>query len=117
MNIGEPNRIYLGDGAGGFDQGTSVGGSEQSYAVVVLDVDRDGDIDVVVANVRGPNELYLNDGSGMTWVRTPLDGEPYTTYGVAAADLNGDGFADLGFVNSGGPNRIFMNVEAGSRRD
>ena len=53
----------------------------------------------------------------MTWVRTPLDGEPYTTYGVAAADLNGDGFADLGFVNSGGPNRIFMNVEAGSRRD
>ena len=94
-----------------------MGGSEESYALVVLDVDRDGDIDVVVANVRSPNELYLNDGSGMTWVRAPIDEESYVTYGVDAADLNGDGFADLGFANSGGPNRIFLNVEAGSRRD
>lgn len=101
-NIGEPNRIYLGDGSGGFDRGTSVGGAEQSYA-------RDGDIDVVVANVRGRNELYLNDGSGMTWVRVPIGEESYVTYGVAAADL--------GFANSGGPNLIFLNVEAGSRRD
>ena len=117
VNIGEPNRIYLGDGSGGFDRGTSVGGSEQSYALELVDVDRDGDIDVVVANVRGRNELYLNDGTGTEWIRTPIGEESYVTYGVAAADLNGDGFVDLGFANSSGPNLIFLNVEAGRNRD
>jgi hypothetical protein len=94
-----------------------VGGSEQSYALALLDVDRDGDIDVVVANVRGQNELYLNDGSGAEWTRTPIDEESYVTYGLAAGDLNGDGFADLGFANSSGPNVIFLNVEGRRNRD
>ena len=116
-NIGEPNGIYLGDGSGSFSHGTMVGGSEQSYALALLDVDRDGDIDVVVANVRGQNELYLNDGSGTAWTRTPIDEESYVTYGLAAGDLNGDGFADLGFANSSGPNVIFLNVEGRRNRD
>jgi hypothetical protein len=116
-NVGEPNRIYLGDGSGGFDRGTSVGEAEESLALALLDADLDGDVDVVVANGRGGNQLYLNDGSGTTWIESPLGEETYSTYGVDAADLDGDGFADLGFANSGGPNLIFLNVEGGSRRE
>ncbi len=94
-----------------------MGGSEQSYAIALLDVDRDGDIDVVVANVRGRNELYLNDGSGTTWTRSMIGDESSVTYGVATADLNGDGFPDLGFANSGSTNLIFLNVAAERNRD
>jgi hypothetical protein len=112
-NIGEPNRIYLGDGTGAFDYGTSVGDDEQSYALALVDVDTD----VVVANVRARNEVYLNDGSGVAWVRMPIGEEAYTTYGLDVSDLNGDGFEDLGFANSSGPNLIFLNIEAGSRQE
>jgi hypothetical protein len=116
-NIGEPNGIYLGDGSGGFGQGTSVGGSEESYALALLDVEQDGDIDVVVANVRGPNELYRNDGSGTHWTRSLIGEQADITYGVAAADVNGDGFTDVGFANSAGQNLIFLNIEARRRRE
>ncbi|MDA1104543.1 MAG: FG-GAP-like repeat-containing protein [Gemmatimonadetes bacterium] len=109
VNIGEPNRVYLGDGKGGFDAGTSIGELEESYAVVVVDVDLDGDLDVVVGNDGGRNELYLNDGSGTGWTRSWIGEAADNSYGVAAADLNGDGFPDLGFANSGAPNRIFLN--------
>ena len=64
----------------------------------------------------GKNQLYLNDGSGTTWLASTIGEEEYTTYGVDAADLNGDGFAEIGFANSAGPNRFFRNVAAGSRR-
>ena len=102
----------MGNGTGGFGGGTTVGGLEESYALALLDFDQDGDIDVVVANVRGLNELYVNNGSGLGWRQTPIGTQSHVTYGVAAADLNGDGFPDLGFANSNGPNLIFFNVDA-----
>jgi hypothetical protein len=117
VNIGEPNGVYLGDGAGGFGPGTSFGGSEQSYALAISDVDGDGDVDIIVANVSGPNAFYRNDGTGTGWTEQWLGEHAEATYGVAVADLNGDGFPDLGFANSGGPNRLFLNVEARTSRD
>lgn len=111
-NIGEPNGIYFGDGAGGFSPGASFGGSEQSYALAIVDVDGDGDVDIVVANVSGPNALYRNDGTGSGWTESWLGEDAEATYGVAAADLNGDSWPDLGFANSGSLNRLFLNVEA-----
>ena len=101
-NIGEPNRIYLGDGSGRFDSGTSVGSEEASFALALVDADLDGDIDVVVANAGGQNQLYLNDGSGTSWLVSTIGDESYTTYGLDTADLNGDGFAEIGFANSAG---------------
>ncbi len=94
-----------------------MGGSERSYAIALLDVERDGDVDVVVANVGAPNELYLNDGTGTRWTRTPIGEDTSVSYGVAGADLNGDGFPDLGFANSNGTNLIFLNVAGAPKRD
>jgi hypothetical protein len=100
----------MGHGDGTFDGGISFGEAEESYAVATVDIDRDGDQDIVVANVGGPNALYLNDGSGAGWpVRWLGDGEE-STYGLAVGDLDGDGFPEVGFANSGAVNRLFRNV-------
>ncbi len=63
-----------------------------------IDVERDGDLDVVaVTNGREPI-LLLNDGSAnftLAPAGTRFPGSPVSGYRVAAADVDGDGFDDL----------------------
>ena len=109
VNIGEPNAVYLGRGAGRFGEGISFGQDEGTYAAIVTDVDRDGDEDIVVGNVRGRNAVYLNDGDGGGWSEHLIGEEEESTYGLAAADVNGDGFPEIAFANSEALNRLFLN--------
>lgn len=65
----------------------------------MLDVDGDGDLDVVVAVEHGPNALYRNDGRGrLAWVPGVFDATPRDNEHVASADFDRDGHADLIFV-------------------
>lgn len=63
-----------------------------------IDVERDGDLDVIaVASGREPL-LLLNDGSASFAVAPAsprFPGSPASAYRVAAADVDGDGFEDL----------------------
>ena len=72
----------------------------ESYGLGVLtsDFDRDGDVDIYVANDSNPNFLYRNDGHGVFkeiggWNGAGLsgDGRPQGSMGVDAADLDGNG--------------------------
>lgn len=64
-----------------------------------VDVDNDGDRDVVLAVEGGANRLYLNDGIGrLTWKRDALSNIRHDSEHVKVADFNGDGFQDLIFV-------------------
>ena len=64
-----------------------------------VDVDRDGDLDVVLAVEYGPNRLYLNEGKGrLVWKQGALGTVRHDTEHVRAADFNRDGFVDLVFV-------------------
>jgi hypothetical protein len=66
---------------------------------VMIDVDKDGDLDVVAAVELGPNALYLNDGKGhLTWKPGVFDATPRDNEHVAAADFDKDGHMDLIFV-------------------
>jgi hypothetical protein len=84
--------------------------------VALTDVDGDGVLDVVVANMQERNAVYFNDGSGAVGAVHWLGEATNTSYGIAAADLNGDGFPEIGSANSGAVNRIFLNVPAGAGR-
>lgn len=65
----------------------------------LVDVDQDGDRDVVVAVEGGANRLYLNDGSGrLTWREGAFGAAAHDNEHVLAADFDRDGFQDVIFV-------------------
>ena len=89
---------------------------------VFVDVDHDGDLDVLVAVEGGANRLYLNNGDGrLTWVEGAFGTTPRDNEHVVSADFNGDGYMDAVFVAEddqvhsyflGGPGGTFTDVVA-----
>ncbi|MDQ2150150.1 VCBS repeat-containing protein [Alcaligenaceae bacterium C4P045] len=66
---------------------------------VFVDVDEDGDLDVIVSVELGVNRLYLNDGKGkLKYVPDAFGTSIRDSEHVRAADFNGDGHVDVVFV-------------------
>ncbi len=88
--------------------------------VALVDVDKDGDLDAVLAVEFGVNRLYLNDGAGrFTWKQGAFGTKPHDSEHVLSADFNRDGYPDLFFIAEedqthqlflGGPGGVFTDV-------
>lgn len=80
------------------DRGSELGvaGQEHGLGLAIGDVDADGDPDVFVAN-DGPDQLYINDGSGHFTEEAGARGISVPTLSSAAAfvDIDLDGDLDL----------------------
>lgn len=61
----EPNLFYLNDGSGKFSVAHTAAAfsdrNEVSRGMAMGDVDRDGDIDLVISNLQGPARLFRNE--------------------------------------------------------
>jgi len=86
-----------------FDRAVSLETKGETTANASLgDIDRDGDLDIILAKGRHwqLDELILiNDGKGGFDKRYDLGGKVDRTYTAALVDLNGDGNLDIAVAN------------------
>jgi hypothetical protein len=103
LNNGTANPF---DGVSGSDVTAD---AHNTFSVALGDVDRDGDLDLVVGN-SGPNQLYLNDGlSPPGWTGSNITADAHNTHAVALEDMDGDGDLDLVAGNYNQRNREYEN--------
>ena len=99
---GIPPRFYHNDGNGRFSERSAESGLRaspgKSMGVVTLDYNRDGWVDLAVANDGEPDQLFRNEGDG-TFTDIGLQigmalnsrGQPQAGMGIAAGVLDGSG--------------------------
>ena len=103
---GAPNRLYRNLGRGRFSDVTREAGlwapQDKSLGVALIDFDRDGWLDLLVANDTTPNRLYRNRGgatfeelgeaAGIAWGDS---GAARGAMGIDSGDYDGDGLEDV----------------------
>jgi hypothetical protein len=121
------NTLLINDGAGVFTDETATRLPvflDNSKDGDFVDVDGDGDLDIVVANCFGQQpRLYLNGGTGVFTdaTVTHLPAGNLNCMSSAAGDVDADGDLDLAFMDnggtsfpgSGGQTRIYVNDGTG----
>ncbi|MCP4379650.1 MAG: hypothetical protein GY794_26215, partial [bacterium] len=112
---GEPNRVYLNDGAGNFTDSGQRLGDDNTLHVQLGDLDNDGDLDLVVNNLSSANRIYLNDGSGsFSDSGQTLAAVSNISYSTNLADLDGDGDLDIHISNfTYNADTVYFNNGAG----
>ena len=89
-----------------------LGGESLGNDVVATDLDRDGDLDIVVAAATGaPDRAFVNTAGSFS---TAAIGDPGAdSRAVTVGDINGDGFVDLAFATQDGAT-VLVNSGSGA---
>ena len=104
-----PDRIWLGDGHGGFTEATHNIHVGEHRGVILADLNGDRCLDLLVSGPGG-SRVYFNDGKG----NFTDSGQKLGRGGATAGDFNGDRFLDVFFTDGkptdkGKPNTVWLN--------
>jgi hypothetical protein len=105
-----PNEVWFNDGLGNFADSGQRLGDDQSFAVMLGDLNGDGFLDAVVGNHHG-GEIWTNDGQGNFAKSNESLGRGVANT-IFVTDLDKDGDLDL-FLGGGTSIRVWLNAGAG----
>ncbi|MEC8928482.1 MAG: FG-GAP-like repeat-containing protein [Verrucomicrobiota bacterium] len=107
-NDGLPSMLLVNDGRGRFTDGTAAAGLaakrfRHTYSSSLVDLEGDGDLDLVVVSDFAGLDVYHNDGRGRFADVTAHLGAERFSFGMshALADMDGDGRLDLYMTGMG----------------
>lgn len=121
-NRSEQNRIYY-NRSGILDSlpGWKARDAGYSYDVTWADIDNDGDLDLVFANEKSPNRVFMNYGDSIGTVPIWLSADgALNANSLFVADLDGNGLLDLAVSDNnqlGGTGRFKLYRNQGGRLD
>ena len=102
---GGTSALLMNNGDNTFDNTTKDAGlfyKHNTFQSIFIDVDRDSDLDLVVAHDTGQVRTWKNDGSGkFTSVANPNTNNFSYPMGIAIADYDQNGLVDFFFSNVG----------------
>ncbi len=111
------DKVLVNDGLGRFLDYTKVYLGQEGAAgtgAVGADLDLDGHMDILVANLAAPAALYRNDGSGRLFdysAKLPGNLPSQSAFAIAVGDLDGDGDDDLFVSRDGtGPSQLLLTA-------
>ncbi|MCU0445599.1 MAG: VCBS repeat-containing protein [Microscillaceae bacterium] len=109
------NRLLINDGKGFFVDETATRLPQQelhSLDADLADIDRDGDLDLLVSNAFGAGfQFFINDGKGVFSEQTQAifpDKMPIDAIEAEVADFNGDGLLDVYICNFRGSDKLLI---------
>ena len=112
------NFLFRNDGDGSFTNVAQEVGIQDSYETVrgttTLDIDDDGDFDLVYGNWEGPHRMWSWNGTTFDDVTPATMQIPSRIRTIIAADFDNDGDEELFFNNIGEANRLFEQDINGS---
>ncbi|MCK6438810.1 MAG: FG-GAP-like repeat-containing protein, partial [Planctomycetes bacterium] len=121
VNYQQQSSVYINSGGTNFSAFIDFGDSNAAGgAVDIGDMNNDGWLDFVVGNTStlsptGQNYVYLNDGSGGSFIPIAIGPDSGSTEGVTIGDLDNDGDLDVAWVNlSGQTSYYYFNDGNGS---
>jgi enediyne biosynthesis protein E4 len=124
-----PDRLFHNRGDGTFEDVTNVSGVYKEFGsglgVVSADFNRDGWIDIYVANDGNPNQLWVNQKNGtfknealLAGAAVNRNGQSEAGMGVDAGDFDGDGDDDIFLTHlMDETNTLYVNLGDGFFED
>jgi hypothetical protein len=124
-----PDKLFRNDGGNRFSDVTTAAGLDAAFGaglgVSTADFNRDGWMDIYVANDQSDNQLWMNRGDGrfentglMSGTAYNAHGKAEASMGVTAGDVDGDGDDDLFMTHlASETNTLYVNDGSGNFYD
>src|SRR5262249_49012927 len=109
--------VFLGNGDGTFKSPTSISSPERPRALVLVDLNGDGNLDLAVGHRSGSGVgILLGNGNGTFAAETTnaVASGPTDNDSLKIADMNGDGRPDIVVTADTGEVSVLVNGASGS---